>query len=120
MENAGSTGEELIHLLNKIKDRFPDVINEVRGRGLMIGVEINTSINKIAGRVFATRCVEKGLYVGYFGVNAEVVRIEPPLFIQHAENEIISGIVGEVAEEMKNGIIPEITYENISKYSIGI
>ena len=44
----------------------------------MIGVEINIETDEIAGIVFATRCMEKGIYVGYFGVKMEVIRIEPP------------------------------------------
>ena len=89
----------------------------------MIGVEINTTTNfygKISGVVFATRCVEKGVYVGYFGVNQEVVRIEPPLTINEKEAKTIVDTIRCVAEEMKNQEIPQKTIDNVLEYSIGL
>ncbi len=106
--------------LEQLKQEFSAIIIDVRGIGLMIGVEINIKVDLLAGKVFATRCVEKGLYVGFFGVNGEVVRIEPPLIIENQEIDKIIQIIRDVACEMKNDQIPDITYENVKKYSIGI
>ena len=86
----------------------------------MLGVEINVESHKIAGVVFATRCAEKGIYVGFFGVNKEVVRIEPPLTINPAEVDIIVTKFTEVAEEVRTGTIPKETIENAKKYAIGL
>ena len=58
-------------------------------RGLMIGVEINIESDEIAEIIFATWCVEKGIYIGLFGVNNEVVRIEPLFTIDQLEVDII-------------------------------
>ena len=116
-------GRELITELDALQREFSDVIVEVRGKGLMIGVEINTTTNfygKISGVVFATRCVEKGVYVGYFGVSQEVVRIEPPLTINEKEAETIVDTIRCVAEEMKNQEIPQKTIDNVLEYSIGL
>ena len=52
----------------------------------MIGVEINIESDEIAGVIFATRCVEKGIYVGFFGVNKDVVCIEPPFTIDQPDS----------------------------------
>ncbi len=120
VEHAAHVGGFLLAELKKIQVEFPEIILDVRGRGLMIGVEINIQPLAINGKVFATRCMEKGVYVGFFGVNAEVVRIEPPLIISQADITIICQTIYEVAEEMKSGTIPKQTYENVKKYSIGI
>lgn len=92
----------------------------VRGIGLMIGLEINVSSFGLAGKVFATRCVEKGVYVGFFGVNAEVVRIEPPLIMTIADAQLAIDVIREVASEMQLGQIPARTITNVHTYSIGI
>ncbi len=118
--HAKITGTKLIRGLKRIWKRYPDIIKDVRGRGLMIGVEIDVSIDELAGKVFATRCMEKGIYVGFFGVHAEVIRIEPPFCIGHKEVETIVNTISDVANEMDTGTIPDHTYDNVRKYSIGI
>ena len=116
-------GRKLIIGLDALQNEFSDVIVEVRGKGLMIGVEINITTNvygKLSGIIFATRCVEKGVYVGYFGVNHEVVRIEPPLTINEKEVKTIVDTIKCVAKEMKNQEIPQKTIENVYRYSVGL
>ena len=120
IENASQVGALLKKHLEKLWSRYPDIILAVRGMGLMIGVEINISSNAKNAVIFATRCVEKGVYVGYFGAKQEVVRIEPPFVFGEIEVAEIVRIMGEVCEEMKNGTIPKETIENVDKYSIGL
>ncbi len=113
-------GQRLLTGLDVIRAKYPDVVLDVRGRGLMIGAEINKRLSRIAGKVFATRSMEKGVYFGYFGLEAEVIRIEPPFVIKDKEVEKILAVFEEVAYEMQNHLIPEHTYENVHKYSQGI
>ena len=117
--NAATVGTKILEGLKKVKDAFPQVVTEVRGKGLMIGVEINISQNKLAGKLFATRCVEKGVYVGYFGVNQEVIRIEPPLILSDEEAELVINTISEVAEEMSTNQIPQTTIDKVHQYAIG-
>ena len=44
MREAISKGEMIINKLENLKDKYPDIIKEVRGRGLMIGIEF-TELN---------------------------------------------------------------------------
>jgi len=113
-------GDWLINELLKLKTRYSNTIVDVRGRGLMIGVEINLSNDSKAGKYFATRCVELGLYVGFFGVNGEVVRIEPPYSISNKQLKKVVSVIDVVANEMENNKIPDYTKENVSKYSQGL
>ena len=118
--NATRVGARILAGLKKVQNAFPQVIAEVRGRGLMIGVEINISRNKSAGKIFATRCVEKGVYLGYFGVNQEVLRVEPPLIISEKEADLIINTIYEVAEEMSANKIPQATIDKVRQYAIGL
>lgn len=120
IQNAKDVGDKLKKALTNLQKKYDKIIVDVRGRGLMLGVEINVESHKIAGVVFATRCAEKGIYVGFFGVNKEVVRIEPPLTINPAEVDIIVTKFTEVAEEVRTGTIPKETIENAKKYAIGL
>ena len=86
----------------------------------MLGMEINRTSNTLAAIIFATRSVEKGVYVGYFGVQKEVVRIEPPLIIGEKEVTTIVHVLSEVAKEMHTGTIPKETIDNVHKYSVGL
>lgn len=118
--NANRVGSRILEGLKKVKAEFPQIVVEVRGRGLMIGVEINVSKDKSAGKLFATRCVEKGVYIGYFGVNKEVLRIEPPLILNEGEADIVIDTIHEVAEEMSKNQIPETTIDKVNRYAIGL
>ena len=120
VQHAKDVGSKLKRALKDLQKVYHKIIVDVRGRGLMLGVEINIESDEIAGIVFATRCVEKGIYVGFFGVNKEVVRIEPPLTIDQEEVDIIVIKFTEVAEEMRTGKIPKETVENAKKYAIGL
>jgi 4-aminobutyrate aminotransferase len=118
--HAAAVGLNLLEQLIALRAAYPDVIVEARGRGLMIGVQIDITKNALAGKIFATRCVELGVYVGFFGVNGDVVRIEPPLIITQQHANVIVATMRVVAEEMRNGTIPAQTVANVKKYSIGI
>ena len=56
----------------------------------------------------------------FFGVNADVVRIEPPLTISKEQAEVVIQTIQKVANEVLNNDIPEETKTNANKYSIGI
>lgn len=113
-------GDRLISIFNKLQSKYSSIIIDVRGKGLMIGVEIDISIDKLAGKIFATRCVEKGLYVGYFGDAGQVIRIEPPYLITEKDILFIELVFSEVLEEMFSGNIPVETINNVKKYSVGL
>jgi 4-aminobutyrate aminotransferase-like enzyme len=90
-DNAARRGEQLRRGLEELRDGC-DVIGEVRGKGLMIGVEIvETRATKAPSveRCSAIRawCARRGLIVGQGGFWSNVLRIQPPLTIgpEHVE-----------------------------------
>ncbi len=58
MENAAAQGNYLIAKLNELKAKYPTLIKDVRGRGLMIGVEFADISNTMRVRPARTwwRC----------------------------------------------------------------
>ena len=74
IENAAKVGEYLIEELKK----FPE-IKEVRGRGLMIGMEFNDEIKEIRRKLL----FEEKVFTGVAGTHT--IRLLPPLALSMAE-----------------------------------
>ena len=64
--------------LKQLQELFPNIIRDVRGRGLLIGVEI---VDAKVGESLAARMFERNVLVAYTLNKPEVIRIEPPLII---------------------------------------
>ena len=76
-DNAARTGRLMLDGLREMAGRVP-AVREVRGRGLMIGVELKSDVRPVL-----ERCMEAGLLVLYSG--RSVVRLLPPLVLQEAD-----------------------------------
>ena len=68
----------------------PDVVRDVRGVGLMIGVELRDAVTASAVQL---RCFDEGLLVLTCGPNDNVLRLIPPLTITDEELEHGLGIL---------------------------
>ena len=76
VENAHEVGE---YLMEKIRNLKNDKIKEVRGRGLMIGIELFTPQKPVRQRLV----YEQHVFTGCSGEN--VLRLLPPLTFTKAE-----------------------------------
>ncbi len=120
MENAVARGEQLRAGLQKLVKRY-SFCREVRGKGLHMGFEVYDRKQKMPlGGLFAFRCVEKGLYPGYFGMTNEVMRLHPPLVITEKEIDFAIKVISEVAREWANGTFPESTIASYRKFAVGL
>jgi adenosylmethionine-8-amino-7-oxononanoate aminotransferase len=98
--NAAARGAQLLPLLMALKDRF-DIVGDVRGRGLMLGVEIvsdrakKTPMDKTTmGRIFEGAWAH-GVMLRISGHN---ILMSPPLIITPAEAaRIASGVEAGLA-----------------------
>lgn len=72
-ENAARVGRLMLDGLEGMAGRVP-AVREVRGRGLMIGVELKSDVRPVL-----EKCMEAGLLVLYSG--RSVVRLLPPLVL---------------------------------------
>jgi putrescine aminotransferase len=92
-------GELLLSGLREVQARYPDLLTEVRGKGLMIGVEFTDSD---IGKLAIGAMVRNGVVAAYTLNNAKVMRFEPPLIITDEQiTRVISVFdtaMGEVQE----------------------
>lgn len=79
--NSAEMGRYFLAGLRQLQERYPALIKETRGRGLLIGVEI---VDAQKGESIAARMFERGVLVAYTLNKPEVIRIEPPLVITRA------------------------------------
>ncbi|MDD3988067.1 MAG: aspartate aminotransferase family protein [Candidatus Omnitrophica bacterium] len=94
LANARKMGEYLFLLLNALEDRY-DVIKEVRGMGLMAGVELNTE-----GRPIVEKCLVKGLLINC--THEKVLRLMPALNVTKKEIDkaitILESVLGDAPQ----------------------
>ncbi len=76
-----------------MKRKFPTAIKEIRGIGLMIGMELN----QLSAKEFAATCFEEGLLVVPAGNNT--IRFLPPLTIKQKQIKEAMKIVQKVLEK---------------------
>jgi LysW-gamma-L-lysine/LysW-L-ornithine aminotransferase len=74
VENAQVNGGYFMDGLSQVARRHPSLVREVRGKGLMIGIELKIPVKDVIMNGF-----EEGLILLYSGLN--IIRLLPPLVI---------------------------------------
>ena len=106
LENAEKVGGHLIKRLREMQDSHP-MMGDVRGKGLMVGVELvkdrdSKEPAKEETEEVMMRCFEKGAALVNCGVS--VIRWMPPLLITEelidSALEIFDGVLGEVEKKL--------------------
>ncbi len=93
--NAAIRGEEAIEGLRDLVDRYPGMVHDVRGKGLMIGVQFAAGEIAEAVQMAAFR---RGLLVLEAG--DDCVRMCPPLVVSEAEVATAVAIFNDAVEEV--------------------
>jgi 4-aminobutyrate aminotransferase len=100
---AHRDGEYVLGRLRSLQQRLP-IIGEVRGMGLMIGMELVTddALTPASAQAEAIRasCLDKGVLVGVGGVFGNVVRIQPPLVITREQIDFALDALERALEEV--------------------
>lgn len=91
MQNALAMGQVLIQKLTAMKKKYPTLIKEIRGKGLMVGVELTRP-----GREVVDLCMAQGAIINCTAGN--VIRFVPPLNISEGHVDEVVGIVDRVLE----------------------
>jgi 4-aminobutyrate aminotransferase len=91
LANATAVGAQLLDGLRSVWDDHPEAITDVRGVGLMIGIELRTA--ELAERV-QQRAFERGLLVLECGEST--IRMSPPLVFTPDQAATAVKILGEV------------------------
>ncbi|MFA6358125.1 MAG: aspartate aminotransferase family protein [Candidatus Omnitrophota bacterium] len=91
LTNSKNMGEYLLEKLGSLKNTYP-VIKEIRGMGLMFGVELN-----IEGKQIVNKCMEQGLLINC--THDKVLRLMPALNITKSEIDKAVKILSRVLKE---------------------
>jgi putrescine aminotransferase len=94
-ERAAVTGNYFITALQALAGRYPEVIRQVRGKGLMLGLELT---KEGIGGLLMSELINRGILVAYTLNNPKVIRIEPPLAIEMAMVDKIIAAFSEAVE----------------------
>ena len=92
IEKAGVIGEYFMKRLAKLQKKY-NSIKEVRGKGLMVGIELD-----IHAKPIVDKCLAKGLLVNK--CNEHVLRFLPPLIVTKEQIDLSVGILDEVFSEL--------------------
>ena len=89
MENAKEIGAYLQSKFEEYKAKYPNLIKEVRGRGLILGMELTRP-----GREIANECLDYGAIINCTAGN--VLRFVPPLNITKAHVDDLISVLDTV------------------------
>jgi acetylornithine/N-succinyldiaminopimelate aminotransferase len=93
-ERAGRMGKVLLQGLEGLRGKYPKAIKEVRGRGLLVGMDMVAPVGDLV-----TACRERGLLALTAGDNA--LRLAPALIVSEKEIGEACAIVDKALESLK-------------------
>lgn len=96
IERSASLGEYFIAQLHQIKEQHK-IIKEIRGRGLMIGIEFTGNHDKFSTKSVYQRMLDRRFLVGY-SQNLRMIAFHPALTI---EKQIIEDFVEQLDNVLK-------------------
>ena len=94
LNNVKKSSKYFFSKLNKLKEKYPSIIKEIRGRGLLIGIQLQTDQTK-----FIKKLMDNKLLTIRAAEN--VVRILPPLNVKIKEIDLALKIINKVCSEIK-------------------
>ena len=94
VEKVSELSEYFFAKLKKLSEKYPALITDVRGKGLLIGLEVSCLNGDVV-----KKAMDKGLVVLTAGSN--VVRMAPPLVIKREHIDSCCDILDEVFASMK-------------------
>jgi alanine-glyoxylate transaminase/(R)-3-amino-2-methylpropionate-pyruvate transaminase len=104
-QNALQVGTHLKNRLLEVQQRQP-LVGEVRGMGLMLGVELvrdrrtKEPANSEAAEVLEL-CKERGLLIGKGGLFGNTLRIKPPMCLTKDDADFLADCLDEVLSSIQ-------------------
>lgn len=89
LDHCRRIGKYFVERLEKLKDDFPDIIVEVRGKGLMIGLELTKE-----GGPIVELCAKRGMLINCTA--GSVLRFTPPLIITKKEIDLLIDVLVDI------------------------
>ncbi len=94
LNNVKKLSKYFLSNLNKIKEKYPSIIKQIRGRGFLIGIQLNQDQTN-----FIKKLMENKLLTIRAAEN--VVRILPPLNVKKNELDEALKIINKVCSQLK-------------------
>jgi acetylornithine/N-succinyldiaminopimelate aminotransferase len=94
LENVVKIGEYFEAQLLKLKEKYPSVIEEVRGKGLLRGIKLKSDNAKFLNELFEHKMLA-------VKASENVVRLLPPLIVKEKEIDEAISIIEKVCEKLK-------------------
>ena len=94
LNNVKRLSKYFLSSLNQIKEKHPSVIKEIRGRGLLIGIQLHKDQTKFIKKLMENRLLT-------IRAAENVVRILPPLNVKKDEIFQALKIINKVCSELK-------------------
>lgn len=98
LQNVQARGEQLRTKLRSLTKKYPQLFTEVRGWGLINGIEINADVD-LTSLDIVKKTTEKGLLLAPAG--PKVLRFVPPLIVSAAEIDQATDILDEAIGEFR-------------------
>ena len=89
IEKCQKKGEYFKDKLKDLKEKYPEKIEEIRGFGLMVGMEL-----KEEGQEIVKKCLEEGILINC--ADKKVLRFLPPLIVKEKEIDYLIDILDKV------------------------
>lgn len=93
---AADIGGYFLAGLRSVRDMFPEVLVEARGKGLMLGVEFKDSD---IGKLVIGTMIHRGVIAAYTLNNPNVIRFEPPLIITREQVDTVLDVFSAGVQE---------------------
>ena len=97
-ENAARQGAKLKEALDELRRANPRIIKEVRGVGLMVGLEY---VHEFLGPMMSDALAKHGVFAAYSGNAPQVMRFMMPITVSDAELEEIIAAIRAAVRDMK-------------------
>jgi 4-aminobutyrate aminotransferase len=117
-QKAAATGKAFMKGLNEMAARHP-LIGDVRGRGLVLGVELvrdrqsREPASMEAAKV-AYRAYELGAVLYYVGLESNVLELTPPLTLKEAEMQSALDIIQAAIDDVENDRVPDSAIQDFA------
>jgi len=82
MDRAGTIGNHLLSKAKELQKEFPKIVKEVRGKGCMIGIDL-----QFDGQGIADELRDRGFFVNC--TNTTVIRLLPPYIIEQTHSDAL-------------------------------
>ncbi|TDX52680.1 acetylornithine/succinylornithine family transaminase [Orenia marismortui] len=97
VERSASLGKYVLDRLTQISKKYSQIISQVRGKGLMIGIQFQ---HESYGGMLISELADAGILAAYTLNQQKVIRLEPPLIITKEELDEVIDILERSLEKI--------------------